>query len=77
MPSYTTLSDKGMQTISTKWGSISAHHYVITDDSTPKTITQDVWIKDGIVLKMEQNVEGQSDKGTVTLTDTNIKAITG
>ncbi len=76
LPDGVTYTDEGTQSISTKWGSISAHHYTVVDEETPGlTITTDFWVKDGILLKSVQVATGITT--TMTLTDTNITAITG
>jgi hypothetical protein len=76
LPNGVTYTDKGTQSISTKWGSISAHHYTVVDEETPGlTITTDFWVKDGILLKSVQVATGITT--TMTLTATNITMITG
>ncbi len=66
----------GVESVSTKWGSVSATHYTVVDTATPGlTITQDYWIAGSIPLKMVQVATGVTT--TMTLTDTNIRAITG
>jgi hypothetical protein len=75
LPADVTMTDHGKQTISTKWGSISTDHYTIVDNSESETITSEIWEKNGIALKVVQDAYGSTM--TMTLTDTNVSAITG
>jgi len=71
-----TMTDRGTESISTKWGTRSTRHYTVVDNSSPGlSITTDMWIMDKILLKSVQSVSGSTI--TTTLTDTNISAVTG
>jgi len=71
-----TITLVGAESVSTKWGSLSATHYTVVDQTTPGlTITTDAWVKDKVLLKLVQIATGTTT--TMTLTDTNITMITG
>jgi hypothetical protein len=75
-PSGVTTTLIGTESVSTKWGSASATRYTVVDQTTPGlTITTDVWVKDKVLIKLVQVATGVTT--TMTLTDTNIKMITG
>lgn len=70
MPSNFNVTHVGTETIPTAWGSRSAEHYSVTDTSMLPPMTIDIWIRNGIALKIE------STYLTMTLTDTNISQVT-
>ena len=71
-----TVTDRGTDSISTKWGTKTTRHYTVVDNSSPGlSITTDLWILDKILLKSVQTISGATI--TLSLTDTNISVITG
>ena len=71
-----TMTDRGTESISTKWGTRSTRHYTVVDNSSPGlSITTDLWIMDKILLKSVQSVSGSTI--TMSLSDTNVSAVTG
>ena len=70
------MTDRGTESISTKWGTRSTRHYTVVDNSSPGlSITTDLWIMDKILLKSVQSVSGSTI--TMVLSDTNVSAVTG
>ena len=72
-PAGTNVTKVGTEQVSTKWGSRSADHYVVTQQGI--TATTDIWMRSGIILKV--NLSSESLSMTILrLTDTNISLIT-
>jgi len=74
-PTGVTVQYKGVATITTEWGSRSAHHYEVTSGEGDASATMQFWIKNNILLQSEGT--SMDISLVVELTDTNIPGITG
>lgn len=72
-PSGYTVTKVGTENLDTKWGSRSCDHYQFAYTGQV-TSTGDLWIRNGVLLKVVGTSSDLTE--TITLTDTNISQVT-
>jgi hypothetical protein len=72
-PGYT-VAKVGTENLNTRWGFRSCDHYQLNYSEQGYSEADDLWIGNGLVLKVVQTIQGQTC--IITLSDTNILKIT-